>query len=73
MTEDEESQSNSDASSVVSEVFPDGECDDDSTSDSELESEDLEVDSAFEEEDTQDPGQLSREDCLAIVKQFDVS
>ncbi|EED14723.1 hypothetical protein TSTA_041980 [Talaromyces stipitatus ATCC 10500] len=70
MTEDEESQSDSDASSVVSEVFSDDECDDDSSSDSELESEDSEVESDFEEEDNQDPGQLSQEDYLAIAKQY---
>jgi hypothetical protein len=100
-----ESQSDSDACSIVSGIFSDNECDQDSASsesgdneyddgscidlepedediddedddgsDSDLESEDenIEVKNDFEE-DTQDPGQRSKEEYLAKAKQLNVS
>jgi hypothetical protein len=86
ITHHEESRCDSDESSIVSDVFSDNKCDEDSASEDleddecddnpanglQSEDEDAKVENAFEE-DTHDPGQLSPAEYLAKAKQLNVS
>jgi hypothetical protein len=72
---DTENESESDASSILTEIFSDDGLDDDSATDldPDSDSEDLDDESDSEDDEAVDEGQLSPEEYLAKAEQLDVS
>jgi hypothetical protein len=68
-----EDESDSDASSVMSQIFSDNGSDDESVSDPESDREESDDESDSDDDDLHDEGQLSAEEYLAIAENLNVS
>jgi hypothetical protein len=66
-------ESDSDASSVTSEIFSDNGSDDESVSDPESDKEESDDESDSDDDDLHDPGELSANEYLAMAESLNVS